>query len=98
MFKLFDSALFDFRVDVGDKRISNLETEVDVLQERLQNDEPSRLIHKRHPEVIPLNMPIENRVNAIEEKISEIDRKVHEKTEQLERMTRNHQGEYYILT
>ena len=39
-------------------------------------------------------MPIESRVNAIEAKISEIDRKVHEKTEELERMTRNQKGKY----
>ena len=44
-----------------------------------------------------MNMPIENRVNAIEQKISEIDRKVHEKTEELERMTRNQKGKYWIV-
>ena len=66
---------------------------MEELRDNVELDDKKKHINKRHPEVLPLNATIDRRVNEIEDEISKINRTVHDKTVELERMTRQHKGQ-----
>ena len=89
--QLSSSNNYQNSVDVTDKRVSNVEEKVVQLTPPTFED-TEKTVQKRHPEVLPLNKTIDRRVNVIENEINKINRTVHDKTTELEKMAQQHQG------